>query len=225
MRAFNSELQLVGALHRIVRRDGRRRWSVELEVDAGVGIADVVVADRNAKTTRALELLSAINPRLAPLLHPEAARRIASIADLAASLGVAPSAALRVASELHSVGGLRMHGTRIVIPAVDVPPFRTIVAIEAKLSDWQRALGQAYRNLQFADESWVVLDHYFHRAAANNLDRFSQAGVGLASISESSELFVHISARTEEPFSRIKRWQAHAALARRVIERRALVAG
>ena len=97
-----------------------------------------------------------------------------------------------------------------------------LIAVEAKLSDWQRVLVQAYRNLQFADESWAVLDHACIRPALAQLERFQIAGVGLASIGYGRGLFVHHAATAQGPVSQGKRWQAQSVLASRILEKRAV---
>ena len=106
------------------------------------------------------------------------------------------------------------------LATVKTPPFERLIAIEAKISDWQRVLVQAYRNLQFADESWVVLDHTYIRPAIAQLERFKAAGVGLASIDRNRGLFIHHDAPVQGPVSLGKRWQAQAVLASRVLTRR-----
>jgi len=105
------------------------------------------------------------------------------------------------------------------LKSVKKAPFETIIALEAKLSDWSRALVQAYRNRQFADESWVVLDHRFYKAALAQLERFDRSGVGLASVDLSGNLYIHHVAPSAPAMSATKRWHAQAALARRVVHR------
>lgn len=215
---FSTEAELVGELLRCVRRAGRRDWSLELELDAGVGLADVVLCKRNGKTTKALELLASITPRLAPLLDFGAAPPVASIEDLAAALAIPRASALRVAADLRRQGLIRPVRDGLTLASIKVPPFQAIIAVEAKLSSWQQALVQAYRNRQFSDESWVVLDHCYHRPALKNSEDFARTGVGLASISPGG-LYIHVAARSEPPLSHTKRWHAQAALSRRAYAR------
>jgi hypothetical protein len=82
-------------------------------------------------------------------------------------------------------------------------------------------LVQAHRNLQFADESWVVLDHAYLRPALAQVDRFKSAGVGLASLDRLTRgLLIHVPAASAGPVSMTKRWQAQAVLAARAASRR-----
>lgn len=216
-RPFSTELVLVEAILKCMRGARRNGWSTALELDAGVGLADIVSANRNPNSTRSLKALAAIPTRLAPLLDPATSAGVTSLPELAVLLGLSDSAAARILTTLRSSGVVRRQVNGFSLTAIDKPPFKTIVAVEAKLSDWGRALVQAYRNQQFADESWVVLDHCYHRAALKNVHQFARAGVGLASVAQGRGLFVHVPAQMTGPVSLGKRWTAQAALAKRIL--------
>lgn len=218
--AFKSEEELVKAIVVCARRAGRRDYRVELEVDAGVGIADVVLAKRTVRTTKALQVLAGITPRLAVLLSPEVCRSITSRESLAAALGTTEGGTARVIALLSNLGLVQKQADNLFISPITTTPFERVIAVEAKLSEWQRVLVQAYRNLQFADESWVVLDHTYVRPALSQLDSFKAAGVGLASLERGRGLYIHQAAETIGPMSSAKHWQAQAVLASRVVARR-----
>lgn len=59
---------------------------------------------------------------------------------------------------------------------------RDVVAVEAKLKDWRRALNQAYRYKWFASRSYVLLDDAHLKPAIKNLTSFQEMGVGLMSL-------------------------------------------
>lgn len=218
-RGFDSEEQLVQAILACTKRARRREYRVELEVDAGVGIADLVLTKRAARSTEGLRALGSVSPRLAILLSREVGDSIKSWQALAASLGTSRAATQRVISQLSIAGVAKQSRDSLDLFTVKTPPFERLIAVEAKLSDWQRVLVQAYRNLQFADESWVVLDNAFVRPALAQLERFKIAGVGLASIDHGRGLCVHHPAISQGPVSRAKRWQAQAVLASRLLKR------
>lgn len=218
---FDSELQLVKAILACASRARRLDYRVELEVDASVGIADVVLAKRRPRTTRELKALASVNPRLAVLLNREVCSNVASRAHLASCLGTTESGARKVIAQLVAAGLASYTNQILTLRSIETLPFERIIAVEAKLSEWQRVLVQAYRNLQFADESWVVLDHACVRPALAQLGRFRSTGVGLASVDRLTQgLLVHVSAATSGPVSVTKRWQAQAVLAARTISRR-----
>lgn len=218
-RGFESEEQLVQAILACTKRARRREYRVELEVDAGVGVADLVLTKRAARSTNGLRSLGIVSPRLAILLSREVGDPIKSWQALAASLGTSKAATQRVISQLTISGLAKQTKGSLDLLTVKTPPFERLIAVEAKLSDWQRVLTQAYRNLQFADESWVVLDNAFVRPALAQLDRFKVAGVGLASIDRGRGLIVHHAAMSQGPVSLGKRWQAQAVLASRILRR------
>ena len=61
-------------------------------------------------------------------------------------------------------------------------PARTLVTVEAKLSDWRRGLGQAARHAAGADAAWLVMDATRTGPAVSKADWFRAAGVGLAGL-------------------------------------------
>lgn len=203
-----------------MKRARRREYRIELEVDAGVGVADLVLTKRAPRSTEGMRALGSVSPRLAVLLSREVGDSIKSRQALAASLGTSESGAQRVIAQLSIAGVAKQSRDTLDLLTVKSPPFEHLIAVEAKISDWQRVLVQAYRNLQFADESWVVLDHAFIRPAIAQIERFKFAGVGLASIDRRGGLFVHYGATPQGPVSLGKRWQAQAVLASRALTRR-----
>lgn len=213
---FDTEEHLVQAIVSCIRSSTNRAFKVELELDAGVGIADVVLYKREPRTTREIKLLATVPPRLAALLDASTSRDIRSCDELALLLGLTKSAADRVMRKFRCLGLLKTRSSGAAIALIKVPPFQMIVSIEAKLNDWSRALMQAYRNRQFADESWVVLDHRFYKPALAQLERFQRSGVGLASVDTAGNLYVHYLAPSAPAINSTKRWHAQAALARRV---------
>ena len=174
---FDTEEQLVKAIVACTRRAQRRDYRVELELDAGVGIADLVLAKRAARTTGALRALSSVNQRLAVLLSHGVGSTISTRAALASALGTSDGGAQRVLAQLSSAGLACGSAKEFSISTVSTLPFERVIAVEAKLSEWKRVLVQAYRNLQFADESWVVLDHAYVRPALAQIGRFTSLGV------------------------------------------------
>jgi hypothetical protein len=217
---FDSEASLVEAIVACVSRADRREYRVEQEVNAGVGVADLVLAKRTPRSTEALKIAAMVSPRLAVLLSRGVGDAIKSRAELAAFLGTTETAAQRVIAQLSAAGAADQTRGTLTISGLRTPPFERLIAVEAKLGDWRCVLGQAYRNLQFADESWAVLDHALAGPAVAQLYRFKVAGVGLASVERGRGLFIHHAAPSSGPMSPAKRWQAQAVLASRTMTRR-----
>jgi len=214
---FRSEEELVRAIIKCASIARQRKYKAFVEIDAGVGIADIVLCNRRDRTTRTVNVLARVPPRLAPLLAPDTASNVTSREALERALGLSRASAQRVILQLHQLGIMRFRGNEVQLVPIGSEPFQHLIAVEAKLKKWQSALAQAYRNRQFADESWVVLDHRYHAPAVAQADRFQRSGVGLASVSVAGELFIHLAALSSPPISATKRWHAQSALAKRVV--------
>lgn len=80
------------------------------------------------------------------------------------------------------------------------PLLRTI-AFEFKLSNWRKALAQAYRYRSFAQCSYVVIDDAFVNRALGGLDKFIAANIGLISVSYLDEITVHHKPRVITPYT------------------------
>ena len=69
--------------------------------------------------------------------------------------------------------------TDIVITTEDM-----VIAVEAKLSDWRRAMDQAYRNTCYAQCSFVLLPSDRARHVMKFIGEFEERGVGLCCIED-----------------------------------------
>ena len=59
------------------------------------------------------------------------------------------------------------------------PVLQFVIAIEAKLKNWNKALSQAYRYKKFSDQSFVLLDKAFSNSALKERDVFERYNIGL----------------------------------------------
>ena len=67
-----------------------------------------------------------------------------------------------------------------------------IIAFEAKLSNWRKAIHQAWRNTSFANQVYVVLPRKHSTAAIKNSAEFYDRGVGLCVVDEGGvEVVIH----------------------------------
>lgn len=76
-----------------------------------------------------------------------------------------------------------------------------VIAVEFKLSRWRRALNQAFRNRNFANESYVILDQNYSKRAVENVSAFKKANVGLITFSADYTLEFHHFPESCTPFS------------------------
>ena len=212
---FATEAELVCAVVRFLSAERSAAFRYIAEHEAGFGRPDLVLYNRAVTEDGDLETLCTVRPRLAPLLSPKAACRIASLEDLARATGTTPRTARSIARQLAAVRRLKWKSTTdFEILPIRHFPFRNVVAVEAKLRDWRRGLVQAYRYREFSSEAWVLLDATQTGPALKNIARFEATGVGLASYSANNELFVHIPARPSEIPDTALAWRTQTMLAK-----------
>lgn len=106
---------------------------------------------------------------------------------------------------------------RVWIKARDpLPVAERIVAVEAKLRDWRRALYQAVQYTSYAFEVWVVLDTAFLHSALVHVDEFERRGIGLLGLSANGESELVNPAARKPPRNHERFWQANAEIVRRL---------
>lgn len=215
---FRTEQQLVSVFIDFLTQTKDDHVLVLEEFEGGFGRPDLLLySASNASEKKDVETLKKINPRYAPLLSTSASKKIQSLTDLAVASGASRISARRIAKELILLE--RAHLIESAVQTLKIepirhPPFEQVVAIEAKLRDWRRALMQAYRYLQYSTQSWVLLDYKHAHSAIKQLALFKSYGVGLASFSTSGELYVHCMATTQKLPDSPLAWRTQALLAR-----------
>ena len=78
--------------------------------------------------------------------------------------------------------------------------FRTF-ALELKLSNWKRALTQAFRYRAFSECVYVIMDRARIEAPLKQIDRFKRSNVGLVSVDHSGAVQVHNKPQFDIPYS------------------------
>jgi len=78
-----------------------------------------------------------------------------------------------------------------------------VVTVEFKLRNWQRGLYQAFKNRNFGNESYLILDRAHLGPALKNVSEFERTNVGLASIEPGSQITVWYYPSPHLPFSRV----------------------
>ena len=214
MKAIKTEADLVNLYLRTTQKRRSKQTIVTTEFDCENGIADIVLANLT-KNWRSYSLIGCITPRWAFALKDLPYRRVFSLDTFRALSGTSSSRARAALNEFTKAGYCQQKNSKQEWIKIKEP--RQIVteirAIEAKLKDWSRALIQAHRYLDFADESIVLLDHAYVHVALENLRAFKALGVSLASISNDGKIYNHFQASKIEPRSKIRRWQSNAILA------------
>jgi predicted transcriptional regulator len=97
--------------------------------------------------------------------------------------GVSKTTARAKLKEYSEAGFLKKESTghykviREYKPITDV-----VIAIEAKLKNWKRALHQALRYKRFSNKSYVLLDKKYVNPALKNIHSFQEKNIGLLSM-------------------------------------------
>ena len=87
---------------------------------------------------------------------------------------------------------------------------KKLFAFEAKLSNWKKALTQAYRNSSYAHYSYVILPSDQVKNVMKHKTEFIRRRVGLCSVSQ-NKITIKIKAKKNQP---LKPWLTKNALER-----------
>jgi hypothetical protein len=194
--AFATEAELVGALRKELSSLFPDATVITDEVPSGYGVADVVLAEPAlasfaARISSALEQLRGRAAAEALLVRHWEVRNPRT--------GGGPVPSKRILRLLEAHGFLAGADAAVVVE----PAFARIVAIEAKLTHWRRALEQAVRYQCYADQAFVALP--YGRARSIPHEPFLLAGVGLLGVDASGCVVLVTPSQSEqiEPWRRL----------------------
>lgn len=85
---------------------------------------------------------------------------------------------------------------------------KTLMAFEAKLDNWKRAVDQAYRSTAYANRSYVIVPEHVASRAMRDREQFEFRGIGLCSFNGST-VQVLIDATEQDALLRWLRERAH----------------
>lgn len=183
------------------------------ELDSPNGVADIVYFSEHSQSRRAPSI-GDIAPRWAFALKTLPYRKLFTIALFQQLAGVARPTALNILKSFDKAGfcvpGKKL-GTWIKV-ASPTPRATNIVAVEAKLRDWKKALAQAYRYQDYASQAWVLLDAAFASSALKQLPHFKRLNVGLLTLNTEGTLKVFNKPQKRRPRSIIRYWHIQCQL-------------
>lgn len=213
-----SEEQLVTAICSVFAGDvPNRQWVWIPEFGSSNGVADLAAVQLCPKW-RASAQIGAIPARWTYLLKCLPLNEPFTVATLSAMANVTVQSA-RSALYVYQGAGFcesdSTAGTWMKIREL-TPIARRIIAIEAKLYDWRRALAQASRYTDYATEAWVVVPDAALSAAYLDIDDFSYRGIGLLGLSCTGEFTVACAATERAPRLPNRYWQANSEIAKRL---------
>jgi len=212
---FVTELALVNIFTSLVKED-RKNINLEHEFDCGFGIADLVVF-KTIKDDGLLDL-GKIPADWAYTLRALPFKKSFSIEYLVSLSGTSENSAKKALNKFINAGYcVKKDGDEYIKVRQPKPLCSSIIAIEAKLRDWKKALWQASRYRIFSTESWVILDQYRANAAKLNIDEFKKFNIGLATISIDGNYEEIYSPTPEEYKSELAFWKANSLLAKKCL--------
>jgi hypothetical protein len=90
-------------------------------------------------------------------------------------------------------------------------PGRSLVAFEAKLTDWRRAAHQAYRNTTFAKQVYVVMPVKAAAKACAHAEIFERYGIGLCAVQKNGvSIIIEAPEADDEPLLPWMHRRAHS---------------
>lgn len=211
---------MVEMFAKFLRQGGlSKEVNIAAEVETGYGIADLVLYSLDDKHQIKISNFSKIPQRFAVLLSKTLNFNKFTLETFSAYTGANEQSSKRILNNLVGLGvAKKIEENSFEIFKYGKSPVSKIISIEAKLSNWKRALDQAYRYKEFSHQSWVLLDHSKIDGALKNIERFQNAGIGLASFSTMGELFILFSPKDQLPGINTKYWSASVVLAKAKID-------
>ncbi len=170
-----------------------------LEVDLGHGVADIVLYSHATCPTDRKMRLDKFDIQIYSILQERrCALTLFDIQDTTKSSSQKVSQSVR---KLTEEGFVEPISDAFKVSRRYEAHAQTIVAIEAKLTNWKRAISQAYKYHWFSHYSFVLLPESQVRSAKENLDRFKRLKVGLASIDSEGRVELIYTPPRRKPYS------------------------
>lgn len=197
------------ATSRLITKLGLNRDKCKMirELPIGSTIADlVIIYHPSAHHWPAAPLSVAESAVLASIRHRGGSHTSRIGKDIAMS---AATVRRLVDGRLSSLGLVRKSNDDFVTGRGTWAKRSKVIAIEAKLTRWRKALAQAQTYQRYANQSYVLLPRQVAEVAVENRQTFEDAGVGLLSF-DSKGVHCHISSSDVRSHA----WQREYALSR-----------
>lgn len=191
MALFAKEEELVSAF---TARSGRflnnflnksiSRYFLLQEFDSYFGIADIVLGTYRPYISKKTIRKSINLNWLIPLLSLKKGWAF-STAEFMEEFGISKGLACNYLKQYVEANFIKKNKPgRYKVAKEYEPVADTVISIEAKLTNWKRALKQAHRYKKFSDFSFVLLDEARANSALENLIIFEKENIGLITMDE-----------------------------------------
>jgi hypothetical protein len=184
------------------------------EFESSAGRADIVYFFLRPNW-RQYSLYSQLPARWIYALRVLPIRKEFTAYDFAFLTGVSKQTAARILAQYEQFDfckriSQRKHWVKVRHP---IPIVKRIIAVEAKLTDWKRAISQACRYQRFANQTWVILDASRAKGAISARDHFQRLNVGLKVITPLGIVRTYVRPRIRMPKSPFHFWEANGLIA------------
>ncbi len=207
---FETEVALVESLVETIdtgsvdyfKKTMRSDFRVLREVGLGYGIADVVLTNLSS---RGMGFQNQVERSSVQLLYAIESQNPVEL-DVLKKLTCSSDSLLRKNLRfLESAGKILVDDGLVRLAYSPDKVEGRSIAIEAKLHNWRRALGQAYRYRGFAELSYVCLPESNITPALSSIDTFRNMGVGLFSLDKRGRVRFYFRPRATRPHDRVMR--------------------
>lgn len=189
--------------------------TVTHEIDSNHGIADMVVCSIIPEN---IESISKIRSNCAFALRELPYRKRFDAKSFIALTGYNGTYVKKILNEFYIAGYIKKGALKDTWIKTHQPRAISgeLLAIEAKLKDWKKAIIQAKRYQLFAHTSWVLLDAAFATRAQANIKHFEANNIGLALFSTDGVFTIISRPKKQKPKSRNKFWKVNVEMAKTI---------
>lgn len=194
-------------------------WAVIPEHGTSSRVADLVFArfDQGAHAERARVSARALTTTEITALWAMRADRETSAARLSQEMRVTERTAVTILRRLAADGFAEISPRARFRRAFELRPlFTRFIVVEAKLSEWQRALHQARAHAAFAHEVYVALDAAYAARVGRAAGIYAESGIGLVTVASSGPVTWRLRPKRRRP-ALLQRMQAAEAVWRRTM--------
>lgn len=162
------------------------RYFIISEFDSYVGVADIIIGTYRPYLSRKNQRES-INLNWVKPLQDFLLGQVFSFEDFKKRYNLSSNSARLWLDEYVDAGFISKNKQNIYLVKKEYE-FITdnVIAIEAKLKNWRKALSQANRYRKFSDFSFVLLDESNAKAAIRNITLFKENNIGLITMNKES---------------------------------------
>ena len=213
--SFKTEEELVAKIVDYNRPNLTKNLGLIKEVDSGRGIADIVYFNLTDDWRKYSDIAYIESRWVYPFIKLPFNKPFSKEAFSKNNL-VSLITASRILKSYQNLGLCDKYQQEWIKTKSIKSPISNMIAIEAKKTNWKRALIQAKQYRDFCYQSWVVLDESGVQPAISNKYEFARRHIGLATMNISGELNIVANTITIKPRSQYRFWYVTSLILKEV---------